>query len=44
MEERLTIDGLALCHVGVVCASKEAVPVAANNALNIAARWGELQT
>lgn len=40
--ERHTIDGLALCHVGVVCASQQAVAVATDNALDVAANMGSL--
>ncbi len=35
---RLTVDVLALCHVGIVGAGEEAIPVPANNALNVPAR------
>lgn len=40
-EKRLfTIDGFALCHVGIVCAGQQAVSVATNNAFDVAAiRW-----
>ncbi len=37
---RRTIDALALCHVGVVGAGEQSVPVATDNALDVAAGSG----
>lgn len=32
----LTVDGLTLDHIGIVAACEEAVPIAADNALDVA--------